>query len=198
MGLWGVPQRRKRFIAIAFKDMDAPLLLTPNRTTYWYEAIADLIPTLADSQLTNTQIDLLHPKTQAAIARGEIVLLKRNQIRNYTPASGVSNPYCWTVTATLATDQRFCDRKLFADIVTPDGIYSLNTRCLARLQTIPATYKLSDALWVLGKTAIDGGAIGAGVPPLFAQQMFTQIKNYMNTSNEFRIHKGLVRMYSEI
>jgi site-specific DNA-cytosine methylase len=190
---WGIPQKqRNRFIAIAIKSNEyqvkesplSTLLLTPNRTRHWYEEIRDLIPTLKPSCLTNTQKNKLSPKTKAAIASGEIVLLKRNQIRDYTPAAYESDPYSWSITATLCKDHKDNDRKLFADLVTPDGIFSLNTRCLARIQTIPDSYKLlceaacPQLLGVpfrAGNTAIDGLVIGDGVPCYFVQQMWEQI-----------------------
>ena len=203
---WGVPQKqRNRFIAIGIKSNEyrltsnaclldvnryplivnqinplSTLLLTPNRTRHWYEEIRDLIPEFKPSSLTNTQKDKLNRRTRRAIANGEIVLLKRNQIRDYTPCAYESDPYCWSVTATLCTDQNENKRSLFADLLTPDGIYSLNTRALARIQTIPDSYKLS------GDVAIDGLVIGDGVPPYFVEQMWGQIlkiNEYRLTSN---------------
>jgi site-specific DNA-cytosine methylase len=179
---WGIPQKqRNRFIAIATLNQPAIMLLTPNRTKHWYEEIRDLVPDLEPSKLTNTQKDKLNPRTRSAIAQGEIVLLKRNQIRDYTPAAYESDPYAWSVTATLCKDHKDNDRKLFADLVTPDGIFSLNTRCLARIQTIPDTYRLSE------NVAIDGLVIGDGVPCYFVSQMWEQIlqsNKYQVTSNE--------------
>ncbi|MGL4622100.1 MAG: DNA cytosine methyltransferase [Chroococcidiopsis sp.] len=198
--LWGIPQmRRDRFIAIAVLSSryevvgsrynphllptthyplpKNPLLLTPNRTRHWYEEIQDLIPTFEPSQLTNTQKNKLNAKTRRAIANGETVLLKRNQIRDYTPAAYESDPYCWSITATLCTDQNQSNRSKFADLVTPDGTFSLNTRALARIQTIPDSYKLS------GNIAIDGLVIGDGVPPYFVEQMWGQILK----SNDYRL-----------
>jgi site-specific DNA-cytosine methylase len=173
---WGIPQKqRNRFIAIATLNQPANLLLTPNRTRHWYEEIRDLVPDLEPSKLTNTQKDKLNQRTRSAIAEGEIVLLKRNQIRDYTPAAYESDPYCWSITATLATDQNQSNRSKFADLVTPDGIFSLNTRALARIQTIPDSYKLS------GNIAIDGLVIGDGVPCYFVEQMWEQIKSQVES-----------------
>jgi site-specific DNA-cytosine methylase len=175
--LWGIPQKkRNRFIAIASLNQQAPLLITPNRTKHWHEEIKDLIPDLKPSTLTKTQENKLTAKTQRAIATGETVLLKRNQIRDYTPSAYQSDPYCWSITATLATDQNENNRTRFADLVTPDGIFSLNIRCLARIQTIPDSYKLS------GITAIDGLVVGDGVPPYFVEQMWGQIVELRSTS----------------
>ena len=166
---WGVPQKqRNRFIAIASID-SAIALMTPNRTTYWYETIQDLVPDLKRSSLTNTQLNKLSPKTKRAIALNETVLLKRNQIRNYTPAAIESEPYCWSPTATLACDQNENQRALFADLVTPNGTYSLSVRALARIQTIPDSYILPDNI------AIAGLIVGNSIPPLFAKQMWGQI-----------------------
>lgn len=168
--LWGVPQARRRFIVIASLNSEASVLTPPNRTVYWYEAIADLIPGLKEGGLSSTQTRCLHPKTKLAIANGETVLLKRNQVRSYTPCAYQSNPNCWTVTATLATDHKGANRKLFANLVTPDGSFDLTTRCLARIQTIPDSYQL------LGKVGIDGLAIGDGVPPSFARSLFGSMR----------------------
>ncbi len=205
---WGIPQKqRNRFIAIAIKSnelrvtsnkycdptllftryslLKGNLLLTPNRTRHWYEEIRDLIPTFEPSFLTNTQKDKLNHRTRSAIAEGEIVLLKRNQIRDYTPTAYESDPYCWSITATLCTDQREGDRSKFADLVTSDGIFSLNTRALARIQTIPDSYKLlCEAVpFRAGNIAIDGLVIGDGVPCYFVQQMWEQILK----SNELQV-----------
>ena len=187
---WGVPQSRVRFIAVAFRDIPAPLLLTPNRTKYWYEEIEDLIPQFGRSNLTNTQKDKLSPIIKNAIASGIPVLLKRIQIRKYTPAARADKPNCWTVTAKLCTDGKGSDRRLFADLITKDGIFSLNIRALARLQTIPDGYKFT------GNVRVDGGAIGDGVPSYFAEQMYQQIMDYLKRGQraEGRWRKGLVRM----
>ncbi|MDJ0593617.1 MAG: DNA cytosine methyltransferase [Pleurocapsa sp. MO_226.B13] len=191
LALFGIPQQRKRFIAIATKESTPPILIVPNRTAYWYECIEDLLGELKPSKLTNTQTNKLHPKIERVIATGETALLKRNQIRKYTPAAISNNPYCWTVTAKLCTDQHGRDRRLFADLVTPTGTYSLNTHCLARIQTIPDSYKLS------GEIATDGLVIGDAVPPLFAQQMFEQILQHFKKSTMVdQLHKVTPRIYS--
>lgn len=167
---WGVPQKqRNRFIAIATLNQPAIQLLTPNRTTHWYEEIEDLIPDLEPSELTQTQIDKLTSFTKFAIANKQTVLLKRNQIRSYTPAAYSSEPYCWSPTATLCTDQNENKRSKFADLVTPNGILKLNVRCLARIQTIPDAYILPEDI------AIAGLVVGDAIPPLFSKQMWEQI-----------------------
>ena len=169
MRFWGVPQKqRNRFIAIASKQQTFMLMPT-NRTNYWYECIEDLISELESSELTNTQISKLTAKTKRAIANGETVLLKRNQIRNYTCAAYSTEPYCWSPTATLCTDQSENKRSKFADLVTPDGIKKLTVRCLARIQTISDSYILPDDV------AIAGLVTGDSIPPLFATQMWEQI-----------------------
>ena len=183
--LWGVPQKqRNRFIAIATYQRPAPILLNPNRTKYWYEEIEDLISALNPSKLTNTQINKLNPKAKNAIALGVAVLLKRNQIRNYTPAAIGTEPYCWSVTATLATDQNQHNRALFADLVTPEGVFSLNVRCLARIQTIPDSYILPSSV------AIAGLVVGDAIPPFFAHQMWEQVLKQVSSS-EFLVSSSL-------
>ena len=172
LNLWGVPQKRVRFIAIATRDVPAPLLFTPNRTKHWHQEISDLIPQFKKSSLTNTQQDNLTAKIKGAIAQGIPVIVKRNQIRSYTPASSVGEP-AWTVTAKLCTDGKGSDRHAFADLITPGGVFSLTTRALARMQTIPDTYNLT------GNVRIDGMVIGDGVPSYFAEQMYGQILDYL-------------------
>ena len=185
LNLWGIPQTRVRFIVTAFRDISAPLLLTPNRTKYWYEEIKDLIPSFDRSNLTDTQKNKLSDRAKSAIAHGIPVLLKRNQIRDTTPCAIATNPNCWTVTAKLCTDGKGSDRALFADLVTREGVFSLNTRALARLQTIPDSYKFT------GSVRIDGGAIGDGVPPYFAEQMYRQILDYLKRESSTR--NGMIR-----
>lgn len=180
MRFWGVPQKqRNRFIAIATLNHGSILLMPTNRTNYWYECIQDLIPGLKPSPgLTGTQEKYLSDKTKRAIANGETVLLKRNQIWSSTGCAYQSEPYCWTPTATLATDQRKGNRPLFADLVTPNGILSLNPRCLARIQTIPDSYILPD------NVAIACLVAGDAVPPLFVKQMWEQILNSLSSQSQ--------------
>lgn len=167
---WGVPQKKRiRFIVVANIGPAINLKSPDLKPTCWHQAIADLTPSLKESELTNVQKDKLTLPARTAIAQGIPVLLKRNQIREYTPSAIANQTECWTVTAKLCTDQRGNARRLFADLVTSEGTYSLSSRALARIQTIPDTYKLS------GDVAIDGLAIGDGVPSLFSKQMYQQI-----------------------
>ena len=196
MRFWGVPhKRRNRFIVIATLNHPEIKLIATNRTNRWYELIEDLIPNLKPSELTNTQIKHLTAKTKAAIANKETVLLKRNQIWSRTGCAFASEPYCWTPTATLGTDHKNKNRGLFADLVTPDGIFSLDPRCLARIQTIPDSYILPD------RVAEAVLVVGDSIPPLFATQMWEQILDQISQRacpHVFRFHKGLARMSSDL
>lgn len=139
----------------------------------WYSAIANLIENFEPSQLTNTQKKRLHPEAKTAIAEGVPVLLKRNQIRtgknDHTPYAIAGLTEAWTVTAKLCTDGKERRRRKFADLVIGTETYSLNSRAIARIQTIPDSYILSQDV------RIDGLAIGDGVPPLFSKQMYQQV-----------------------
>lgn len=170
---YGVPQNRTRFFAIAWKD-DRLVLPCQQEKIGWYDAIADLIPEFEKCELTKTQQKALIRKGLQNYLIAEkreklpAILIKRVQIRKNIATPLPSDP-SFTVTSGICTDHRRANRYKFCNVVNSDGVFNINTRALARLQTVPDTYKLT------GKPNCDGVAIGNGVPPLFYANLLSQL-----------------------
>lgn len=173
---YGVPQTRERFLSIAVahgfdipkiipthgkqKGIQMDLLTKP--WIGWYEAIADLIPTLPDSELT--------PKQEETANGQSNLLIERIGYRGEPSVRKSSEP-CWTIRATLGDDRKGGNRTKIIDAVLDNAtIKSINTPALARLQSFPDSYKWS------GKSAVDIKGIGNSVAPLLMQRICEAIK----------------------
>ncbi len=197
---FGVPQSRRRLILIAVKDGFIPSLPLPEKHIGWYQAIADKVHDLPDSDLVAWQWKAL-PKelTESLLLSGTYV-----SHDNKIPDMRSPDRPCFTQTATIDKHPTRCvlientgarsDRELQAREATEpcwtlramgqDGHYHranaiLNTRivaldiaCLARLQSFPDNYQWS------GKKSLDGKIIGNSVPPLMYQKILQSIIQY--------------------
>jgi DNA (cytosine-5)-methyltransferase 1 len=84
---WGVPQTRRRLILRAVKDGFVPPLQPVQKWCGWYEAIADLIPTLPESQFAPWQLERMPSLARTSLVDG------RNTIRDCTVrADGEPSP----------------------------------------------------------------------------------------------------------
>ena len=159
----GLPQARRRLVLVASRGFAVSLPST-SKPIGWYDAIAYLIPTMADSQLL--------PKQQQAVEQflatnGPTPLLiervgGRKDLK-YKPA----HLPCNTILRSHFTDHKGCNRNKFADIWLPDGtVKSLSIQGAAKLQGFPDWYEFPQ------EAATAGSIIGYSVPPSFATQLF--------------------------
>lgn len=170
---YGVPQSRLRFFSIAWRDNRLCLPATKKHGG-WYNAIADLIPTFEEDELTETQKKRLVDKNLNSYLQADrrknlpSILIKRVQIRKHL-ATPTPEKESFCITAKICTDHRGSNRNKFINLITPESILNLNTRALARIQTVPDSYKL------IGKSSVDGVAIGNGLPSLFYADLVKQL-----------------------
>jgi len=164
MADFGLPQARRRLVMIASRGFRVAL---PSGTTPcgWYEAIAHLMPTMADSHLL--------PKQQQALEKflagnpPTPLLIERVGGRTESKYKPGHLP-CNTILRSHFTDHKGCNRSKFADIWLPSGtVKSLSIQGAARLQGFPAWYEFPS------EAATAGSIIGYSVPPNFATQLFT-------------------------
>ena len=170
---YGIPQNRVRLFLIAWKD-NRLVLPAKKQHSGWYSAIADLIPTFEPDKLTGTQKKRLQDKGLDTYLQPESqkellpILIKRVQIRKHLASPTPEKPV-FTITSKICTDHRKNNRNKFINLINSQGIFNLTTRALARLQTVPDSYQL------IGKSGIDGVAIGNGLPSLFYANLLKQL-----------------------
>ena len=174
---YGVPQKRQRFLAIAVLQEQPPELLGESTQGMgWMEAIADLIPTLPESQLADWQQQRI-----PSIEPGKAYLIERTgarKARDLLVRAG--NDPSWTIKANIATDQKGANRHDPLNALLPDGkVVSLNARALARLQSVPDWYQLPEPIGVAVTL------IGNGVPCLLAEALMKAL-----SSSELGVQKN--------
>jgi len=169
---FGVPQDRDRLIVRAVKGgFPLPLAHTTKRIG-WYDAIADLIPSLPDSSFAQWQLDRLPEMYKTAVQS-----LTQNQCGNKLKAfavNGTANDRGSTVTVVDADKPIFTigasqDKRPVRSWLENGRVVALNSRCLARLQTLPNWYELPE------KASLAGKGIGNGVPCLMGQRIMEAI-----------------------
>ncbi len=84
---FSVPQSRRRLILIAVKSGFIPSLPLPEKHIGWYEAIADLVHDLPDSQLAEWQLRALPDEIRATL---DSILLLRNTKFTYSKSKAPS------------------------------------------------------------------------------------------------------------
>jgi DNA (cytosine-5)-methyltransferase 1 len=177
---YGVPQKeRKRLIAVACKTQKLELP-APTYRISWWDAIADLVPHLPESNLNDPQ--------QNAIAD---YLSKNEPCPLLVPRVGYRGdckaiPFdqqAKTLVRSLFTDQRGNPRSRFMDIWLPSGeVKQVTVECCARLQAFPDWYDFTDAI------AVSGSSIGYSVPPLFSKLLFESILKQMKVDESVKRH----------
>jgi DNA (cytosine-5)-methyltransferase 1 len=153
---YGVPQFRQRLFFLATKS--EPFTLPPENTNTrgWFNAIADLIPTFE-------QIDPTEKERKAWAEWGRSTMIcDRYQVRpklSYRP--------CFTIKASLGTDGKGANRKKFIDMYSQKtGFwYSLNTRAIARIMSVP------DSFWLPENNALALKILGNGIPSSFVSKL---------------------------
>ncbi|MFP5273789.1 DNA cytosine methyltransferase [Coleofasciculus sp.] len=161
MSDYGVPQARVRFIAIASVEGKPLPLPFKQPATGWYDAIADLIPKLPESQLLKGQQRSVD--NFLATNAPTLMLIDRSggrggyrAVPSYKPAN--------TIMRSHFTDGKNANRTKFADIWLPDGtVKSVSIECIRRLQSFPDWYQLPEQIGVAGSI------LGYSVPPKFVE-----------------------------
>jgi DNA (cytosine-5)-methyltransferase 1 len=158
---FGVPQSRRRLILIAVKDGFIPSLPLPEKHIGWYEAIADKVHDLPDSQLAEWQWKRI-PKMFNSI---NAILIENTGARSDRELqTRAADEPCWTLRA-MGQDGHYHR----ANALLNARIVALDIACLARLQSFPDNYQWS------GKKSLDGKIIGNSVPPLMYQKILQSI-----------------------
>jgi len=169
MSDYGVPQARRRFIAWASRDKEPfPLPESQEKKTSWYEALADLIPDLPESQLLKGQQQSVDEFLESSNQPTPLLIDRSGGRARYraVPSSRSAN----TILRSHFTDGKGGNRTKFADIWLPDGtVKSVSIECMARLQSFPKWYQFPD------QVAIAGSIIGYSVPPKFVEQLVTAV-----------------------
>ena len=171
---FGVPQTRKRFILRATHTGKLPPLPNPEPWKGWYEAIADLISTLPETQLADWQMKRL-PQW---ISKGLLVSGSERQAARVVLVEGAgarsdrginfrlgAEPV-WSLRASVGANRT---TSRLANAVLPGKVVSLTPRALGRFQTLPDWYELPQ------KNSLACRGIGNGVPCLMSQKIIQSL-----------------------
>jgi len=183
MSDYGVPQARIRFIARASVEGKPLPLPFKQPATGWYDAIADLIPNLPESQLLKGQkasvADFLQKNDP------EPLLIDRAGGRGRYRAVPSTRP-ANTILRSHFTDGKNANRNKFTDIWLPDGtVKSASIECMARLQGFPDWYQFPE------QVAIAGSILGYSVPPKFVELLLKPLTETFDNSKGCKKDSGL-------
>jgi DNA (cytosine-5)-methyltransferase 1 len=179
MADFGVPQTRRRLILRAVKDSFVPPLPPVQKWRGWYEAIADLIPTLPESQFAAWQITRMPSLAQTSLVDG------RNTIRPCTVRSFDKPAPCVTTTwlhrpcvipRAFIVDHPGASSSSYAKELAHGSVVAMTPRALARFQSFPDTYQLPEARTLASRV------IGNAVPPLMATTLLKGIESVTLTT----------------
>lgn len=164
MADYGIAQKeRVRMVVVGSKEKYFSLPATTERIT-WKDAIADLIPDLPDSNLTESQNTAI--ATFLKSNEPQPLLVQRTKQRGGCRVCSASEQ-AYTLTRNLFYDGKGGNRSQFLDIWLPGGITkSLTLKAAGRLQGFPDWYDFKKGI---------GAAIGYSVPPLFMAQMYLHL-----------------------
>lgn len=190
---FGVPQTRRRLILRAVKDGFVPPLPAKQKWVGWYEAIADLIPTLPESQFAPWQLNRMSGLNCTSLIEGV------NTIRKCTVRSGLDPSPCvtasWmhrpcTIPRAFVVDGqnngnqgltiRFQEEPIFTILASAERkparawleqgrVVAMTPRALARFQSFPDSYQLPENRTLVSRV------IGNAVPPLLARKLVKSV-----------------------
>ena len=172
---YGVPQTRQRLITVFnYKNFPAVRISSTHSKNNgewvgWYSAIEDLIPNLREVSLTGKQLNSLSLRSKG-FSNAKIII-ERVGARNGVNKIRSDDAPIWTLKASLGSDGRGANRGKVIDVSINGVVKSLNTQCLARLQTFPDGYEFS------GKNALDVHIVGNSVPPQLIKVICEEIKS---------------------
>jgi len=177
---FGVPQNRRRLILRASTKRLSALVPTHDKEGLegkyfwqgWYSAIADLLPNCKQTTLNKKQQEaweaFQNHKSSPLNKPVSIALIERNGYGLRNPTIRQEHQPAHTVRASGGCDQKGSFRSPVT-AVDGVGVYALDYRCLARLQTFPDEY-----LWG-SRNGLNCKAIGNAVPPLLAQRVIESL-----------------------
>lgn len=161
---FGVPQSRKRFIAIAFRSFSNALEFPIGETKLvgWHEALADRIPLLEDAEPTVAQQKRISKLSFEQLSQP--LLVERVAWWDEPKVITPDRP-CPTIRKSLFIDHEGHSRSHAFTIRLPNGQWKkVGMREIARLFSIP------DWFWLPEHQAFAAGAaMGNGIPPLLTQ-----------------------------
>lgn len=185
----GVPQTRKRLMLRAVRGGLLPPLPAPVRWIGWYEAIADLIPDLPDSELAPWQLARMPGGSRSLLFGNHphTVSGARSFVPENEPIFAVSAQYLGRARAVLLDGDNtsgpgrdgspvrvpgdqpaFTIRSTRASVhraIVAPRVVAMTPRALARFQSFPDSYRLPDG------RALAAKIIGNAVPPLMIQRI---------------------------
>jgi DNA (cytosine-5)-methyltransferase 1 len=177
---FGVPQTRRRLILRALKGSFSQPLPFPQKWKGWYEEIADLIPTLPESQLAQWQIDSLpqggtsvgmidggdpaFTVTTNAVGRTRALLISGCAC-DYGGSSESKNVAIRSQAEPALTVTKSASRQATKAWLESGLVVQITPRALARFQTVPDSYRLPDS------NRLACTVIGNGVPCEMARQI---------------------------
>ena len=171
---YGVPQTRKRLIVLATKQgyprFPEPTHSKPTqlKTLFelpdwvtWYEAIADLVDSLKETDLAPWQ----QKQIEQSAFLPRIALIEKVGARSDRPIRTISNKFPVPTLKALGQDGHW------EQWVIKNGVkvFQSDVRCLARWQSFPDWYKFPES------RPVACSLIGNSVPPLLAQRIMEAI-----------------------
>lgn len=175
---YGVPQTRERLFIIARRDGKRPVF--PNHTNApadeisplfderkpwvgWYEAIADLIDGLEETDFADWQLKRM-PSHLKNASRSRAFLATTNQVIREWTVRDEDDP-AMTITASASS------RPTATPLAGVNGrVVKMSPRCMARFQSFPDSYLLPS------KASLAVRGIGNAVPPLLYQRIAEVLK----------------------
>lgn len=197
---YGVPQSRVRLYVIAHRAEEVPAPILPNPSAQkvgWFDAIADLIPTLKETTLAPWQVRKLaempafsseliaNCNTGSAVRRlaHEPAMTMGKSKDAYRPKIYLVNGQdsktpireSCRPSATVTVSQA---GKGLPKVLSPEIVLATSPRCAARFQTFPDSYQLPKS------ATLAGALIGNAVPPRIAELIGNSIQQSLNPTKQ--------------